>query len=136
VTSRALGPADTDHELLWTVLALVAGSAAWMALRGLVPPVLPPCVFKVVTGWPCVTCGATRAVEALFAADVSGAFRLNPLATLVTAGWSAYAVYGVGVLLRTWPRLKIELQPNEGTALRVAARRSDRADVGVPRTRP
>jgi hypothetical protein len=40
------------------------------------------CFFKAFTGWPCLSCGSTRAVARLFALDLSGALRMNPLFAL------------------------------------------------------
>ena len=39
------------------------------------------CVFKAVTGLPCLTCGTTRALGRLYALDLPGAFAMNPLAS-------------------------------------------------------
>lgn len=39
------------------------------------------CVFKRVTGYPCATCGSTRAVVKLARFDLAGAVALNPLMT-------------------------------------------------------
>lgn len=40
------------------------------------------CALKFATGCPCPTCGTTRAFGRLFAGDVAGALRMNPLATV------------------------------------------------------
>jgi len=48
------------------------------------------CALKFATGCPCPTCGTTRAFGRLFAGDVGGALRMNPLATVVVflvASW-------------------------------------------------
>ena len=37
------------------------------------------CVFKALTGWPCMTCGTTRALGRLAHFDVAGALAMNPL---------------------------------------------------------
>jgi len=49
---------------------------------------LPPstCIFHRVTGYPCLSCGISRAVEALFARDFIGMLYYNPLAVLFCAG--------------------------------------------------
>ena len=60
---------------------LVAGTA--VHLFGLDHLPFPACMFKAITGWPCLTCGSTRAVGRLFARDLPGAFAMNPLTTLV-----------------------------------------------------
>jgi len=40
------------------------------------------CVFKALTGCPCVTCGTTRALARLAAGDWLGALAMNPLAAV------------------------------------------------------
>jgi len=50
---------------------------------------LSVCLFKFLTGCPCPTCGTTRAFGRLFARDLGGAFRMNPLAVV--------SAFGVGV---------------------------------------
>jgi len=40
---------------------------------------LPPCYFKVITGYDCPGCGGTRSVHCLMHGDVVEAFRFNPL---------------------------------------------------------
>ena len=43
---------------------------------------LPPCFFHRVTGFPCLTCGGTRAALALLSVDFAGAFHANPLVAI------------------------------------------------------
>jgi hypothetical protein len=45
-----------------------------------VAAVLPLCPLANLTGWPCPSCGLTRAVLALVQGDVAGALALHPLA--------------------------------------------------------
>ncbi len=42
-----------------------------------------PCLFKLVTGEPCVLCGGTRASLCLAKGDFPGAFSFNPLVTII-----------------------------------------------------
>lgn len=37
------------------------------------------CTFRRITGWDCIGCGATRALEALLRLDFIEAFRYNPV---------------------------------------------------------
>lgn len=88
--------------LLWGAVA-----AALVALSPLAPriaPALPACLFKTLTGLPCLTCGATRAALALARFDFVGAFTVSPLAAAawtvliaggLTAGIAALAGRGV-----------------------------------------
>jgi hypothetical protein len=107
VTGR--GQAELDHELLWTSVGVAAAALAWVLARNLLPVPFGACVFKAITGWPCVTCGGTRALRALFAGHVADALRANPLVVLVAAGWAGYGGYAVGALAGAWPRVRIQL---------------------------
>lgn len=55
--------------------------------------VLPPCLFRSLTGWDCPFCGGTRATRALLSGDVPAAFDHNILVPLlaalgvIAAGW-------------------------------------------------
>lgn len=68
------------------------------------------CLFKTLTGWPCLTCGSTRTLGSLFSLDWAGAVAMNPLtaaAVLVIAAW------GLADLL-LWPSgraLALDLSP-------------------------
>jgi hypothetical protein len=119
LATRRLRPGDVDHELLWSAVGALVAGAAWAALRARV--VLPPCVFKAVTGVPCLTCGATRAIEAMAAGRFVEALWLNPMVTVAAAGWTAYVAYGIGAMTGAWPRVAIRLDARECTALRAIA---------------
>ena len=97
--------AGFDHELVWLAVSVSAlvGGAAWMAI-GLG---WPQCPFLALTGWPCMTCGATRATIAFFQGDFLQAFLWNPLAALALGGAVLFDVYAGVVLLSRRPRLRI-----------------------------
>jgi Protein of unknown function (DUF2752) len=78
------------------------------------------CFFKLATGWPCATCGSTRALGRLFHGDVAGAFGMNPLAA---AGMLALLPWAAGdlALLTRGRALALELGPGAARAARVAA---------------
>ena len=78
------------------------------------------CLFRAVTGVPCLTCGATRALGELVAGDVAGAFAMNPLATL---GAFALVPWGIGdlALMTRGRALSLEVAPGGARALRMAA---------------
>lgn len=58
-------------------VALVAA----LAVRGLGLDrfAVPLCLFKNLTGLPCMTCGTTRTLALLGTGDLAGAFVMNPL---------------------------------------------------------
>jgi hypothetical protein len=52
---------------------------------------VPMCVFKATTGYPCMTCGATRALVRLSHLDLAGSIVMNPmvaLAFLILVPWA------------------------------------------------
>lgn len=119
VVWRRMPAAGFDHELVWLLvsLAALAGGAAWMWL-GLAGP---RCPFLAMTGWPCLTCGATRATIAVLRGDVLQAFSWNPLAFLALCGVAVFDLYAVVVLLGRAPRLRIvEWTRAEKNILRIA----------------
>ena len=97
--------ADFDHELVWLLVSVAsfAGGAAWMWI-GLG---WPRCPFLATTGWPCLTCGATRATIAFLQGNFLQAFSWNPLVFLGLCGVAVFDVYAVVVLLGRAPRGRI-----------------------------
>jgi hypothetical protein len=57
-----------------------------------------PCVFKVITGYPCPTCGSTRIVSSLINFDILSAFGWNPLLFLGGVAFIAWGFYGFYML--------------------------------------
>lgn len=102
---RPAGRADLPLAALW---ALGAACAALTA------PLLPylaslagPCALHALTGFPCPTCGATRAATALSHGRIAAALAWNPLAALcLSAGLVGGPVAPAWVLMRgplpTW----------------------------------
>ncbi|MBY0263189.1 MAG: DUF2752 domain-containing protein [Phycisphaerales bacterium] len=59
---------------LWALLVLEA-----IAVERATGRAVPTCMFKRVTGYPCATCGSTRATMLLARGEVAGAAAMNPL---------------------------------------------------------
>lgn len=77
------------------------------------------CVFKAVTGVPCLTCGTTRALALLGHLDVAGALAMNPLAAagvLVLAPWAMADL----ALMSGRRALVLELSPAAARVARIA----------------
>ena len=106
VVWRRMPAAGFDHELVWlsVSLAALAGGAAWLAI-GLG---WPQCPFLAMTGWPCLTCGATRATIAVVHGNFLQALSWNPLGFLALCGVTVFDLYAVVVLLSRGPRLRLE----------------------------
>jgi Protein of unknown function (DUF2752) len=80
----------------------------------------PVCLFKAGTGLPCPACGSTRALGRLFALDISGAFAMNPLATVGAFAVVPWAIADL-VLLTRGRALDVTVAPSAGLWLRIAA---------------
>jgi len=102
---RRLSPGELDHELLWlsVSLASLASAATWLALG--LP--WPHCLFRDLTGVPCVTCGATRSAVQFFHGHLLSALRWNPLVLAALCGLSIFNAYAVVVLITRAPRLRM-----------------------------
>ena len=102
---RRVQPDGFNHELVWLAVSVAAavGGALWFA-HGL--PTLR-CPFLAVTGYPCLTCGATRSALGLLHGNFSAAWLWNPLALLALVGVALFDVYAAIVLLARAPRLRI-----------------------------
>ena len=78
------------------------------------------CLFRRLTGLPCLTCGGTRAFAALATGDVTGAFRQQPLVSaLLTVGTAAGAVHSL--LLARGRHLTLQTSASERRLLLLAA---------------
>lgn len=90
-------------------LGLVGGLVA--GLLGLDRLPLTLCYFKALSGWPCLSCGATRAVARLALLDVRAALAMNPLAAF---GGLALVPWGLSdaVLMVRGRALRASLAPS------------------------
>ncbi len=116
-------PGPVDHELIWGAVALVVLVGAALA-----PPDLIltragyRCPFRALTGLPCPSCGATRALAAATRLRLGGAFALNPLAAagcVAAALFVPYAAVAVG--LRRKRLRPVEVGPRAAPLLRLGA---------------
>jgi hypothetical protein len=93
-------------------IGLVGG--ATVAVFGLDRLPFPVCAFKAITGWPCLTCGSTRAVSRLVQADVIGALAMNPLVATVAL---AIVPWGLADLMLLARRRAVGLSLTGGAAV-------------------
>lgn len=68
---------------LTAVLSLLG--YAWLARACVHPGGGSPCLFRWLTGLPCPSCGATRALRTLLQGDVWQALAVNPLGLVLAA---------------------------------------------------
>src|SRR4051794_9905321 len=116
---RPITPSEFNHELVWLAVSVAAavGGAIWLRL-GLAALRWP---FLAVTGYPCLTCGATRCAIALGHANFSAAWLWNPLALVPLCGVIVFDLYAAIVLVTRAPRLRlVDWTRTEKNAVRVA----------------
>jgi Protein of unknown function (DUF2752) len=116
---RRVPPNDFNHELVWLVVSVAAavGGAIWLRL-GL--PTLR-CPFLAITGYPCLTCGATRCAIALGHGNFPAAWLWNPLAMMALCFVVVFDLYAAIVLIARAPRLRlIDWTRAEKNAVRIA----------------
>lgn len=116
---RRVPPEDFNHELIWLAVSLVAvvAGGVWLALG------LPwlACPFRAATGYPCLTCGATRCAIAFSHGNLLLAWSWNPLAFVALCGVALFDFYAAVVLITRGPRLRvIDWTRAEKNAVRVA----------------
>ena len=114
VSLKAVPGALPLGAILAGIAALAAAAVALLHLDALPFTV---CFFKAVTGWPCATCGSTRALARLFHADLAGAWGMNPLAA---TGMMALLPWGAAdlALMPRGRALRVELGPAAARAAR------------------
>jgi hypothetical protein len=116
---RRIPPDEFNHELVWLAVSVTAavGGAIWLRLGF---PTLR-CPFLAVTGYPCLTCGATRCAIAFLRADFFAAWLWNPLALVALCGVALFDVYALIVLITRGPRLRlVDWTRPEKNAVRIA----------------
>jgi hypothetical protein len=104
--ARPLAPDELDHELIWlavSLLALVFG-AAWIFAGG----PRPVCGIRALTGFPCVSCGATRCFAALLRGNLTAALAANPAVFVGFTMIAVFDLYAVVVLAFRWRRIRWE----------------------------
>jgi len=116
-TALRARPGATPVGAILAACALVA-----LGLVTLLPLAHLPfslCVFKAVTGLPCMTCGTTRAFTRLGRLDFAGALAMNPLVTLGTLALLPWAAADL-VLMPRGRALSLELSPAAARVTRIA----------------
>jgi hypothetical protein len=108
-------PDQIEFGIIYGGIALLMLGAGWMQ------PVLslaPACVFKGLTGIPCLTCGSTRSVVFLSHGDILSAFIMNPLMTLSLLSAVLYLIYSLIGAAFDLPRISILLTDKEKNGMR------------------
>lgn len=82
---------------LWGGAALACAAAA--PLAPVLAKGLPPCPFHWLTGFPCATCGGTRALLALGRFDFGAAVAWNPLVAAAAIAFTLGGLVALGAAL-------------------------------------
>jgi hypothetical protein len=73
------------HVVWMFILLIVLGSSRFLPHN--------QCLFHDITGYPCLSCGISRAADALFDGDILGMIYYNPLAVLFCAGLFFFSLF-------------------------------------------
>lgn len=114
---RAARGAFPTGALLASVGATLALLVAWLQLDRFG---IPLCLFKAVTGLPCLSCGSTRVLGRLARLDVAGAVAMNPLFALGVGLVAAWALADLLLMLRG-RALALELSPRAQKVVQLGA---------------
>lgn len=98
----------THHEAVLGAM-LICGICALILTPSLPYISATPCIFKVITGFPCLTCGTARAFHCIGILDFQRAFRLNPAVTLSITAGLVYFYYSAAVVFAGARVLKIKV---------------------------
>jgi hypothetical protein len=76
-------------------------------------------VFKGITGIPCPTCGATRAVMHLSRGDIIASLEMNPLVAIAVVSGMMYFIYSALTFLFNMRRITVIFADNEMNPVRL-----------------
>ena len=116
--------------LSWTERNRTVGVLEYLGILGLtglliarfVPVARLPfwgCMFRDMTGWPCLGCGLTRAADRFSHGNILGALSANPLGTLAAAAFALAVVLAVLHLAFKIRLPRVEFTSREAFWLRV-----------------
>jgi hypothetical protein len=96
---------EFDHELalLGVSVGTVVVGTIWLALG--LP--WPRCLFRALTGLPCVSCGATRCTIAFLHGNFLTAWQWNPFAFVVFCVLILFDLYAVIVVIGRAARVRV-----------------------------
>lgn len=102
---RRNSPGAFDYELVWLSVSVLSAVFGLLWLHFAMP--WPGCPFLAITGYPCLTCGATRCAIALAHGNFSAAWVWNPFALISLCAVAFFDLYAAIVLLTRGPRLRL-----------------------------
>lgn len=109
------------HDIEFGIIYGGIGVLILTALRFTpVVQMLPGCVFKGLTSFPCPTCGATRAALLLAHGEAAASLSMNPIVSLSFMAACLVFPYSLLAFLLHLPRLSVDLSAHEHFAVRGA----------------
>ncbi len=108
---------EVDYGIIYggiSIIVLFIGST--MPVLSL----MPACAFKMLTGIPCPTCGATRSVVALARGDVTASFIMNPLTALCLLAGILVFLYSLATIIFDLPKINMLLSSKNEIALKAS----------------
>jgi hypothetical protein len=110
--------ATTPCGILFGAIALVGLAAArFLPVREFTPS----CAFRHFLGFPCPTCGATRAAVSLAQGDLLGALRFNPLVAIAAVLLLLWGLFSAAAKVGIVSRRRFLLSDREKDLARFAA---------------
>jgi hypothetical protein len=107
-----------EFGIIYGSMALIVlGAARVLPLHS----IIPSCVFKGITGFPCPTCGTTRSMLSLSQGDIATALAMNPLIALGLVGAVLSFLYSIITLIFNLKRMSVILTGREKTVVRTIA---------------
>ncbi len=95
---RPLIPGEFDAERWIPPVIVGLGLVAWGFFQlGLTTPA---CLFRKITGVPCLACGGTRCVRSLAGLDIPAAFAYSPLVAAVAIGMIGWSLWSAVTVIR------------------------------------
>ncbi len=106
---------EIDYGIIYGGISII------VLFIGSIMPVLslmPSCAFKMLTGIPCPTCGATRSVFAFARGDVTASFMMNPLTALCLLAGILIFLYSLATNAFDLPKINMLLSSKDEIALK------------------
>ncbi len=104
-------------HVVWGAIAILTIVAARI-FSGLLP-LAPPCIFRTITGIPCLTCGGSHCVVALSHINPLASFLYNPLIMISCIGLILFSLgYAFAIIFRR--RFSLALSKTEKRIIRIA----------------
>jgi hypothetical protein len=111
------GAPHSPTHIVWGLIAILAIIGArifsWLL------PFAPPCIFRTITGIPCLTCGGSHCIVALSQLNPLASFLYNPLIMLSLVAMMLFSLgHGFAFIFRR--RLAFTISNGEKRTLRLA----------------